>query len=102
MYDCAELIVRVTRLRELPRVDRVWVPKQTWYSRGVQTRVIRVIEPEPQPILGVALPEPVGELSTVIQEARFKKMMGKKDADEGMGMAIAAAAVFLVLAYAMS
>ena len=54
------------------------------------------------PVLGVPLPMPEsGKLSTVIQRARYKRMMGKDD-DEGMGVAVAAAAVFLALAYAMS
>jgi len=42
-----------------------------------------------------------GELSTVIQEARFKQMTGEEK-DDGMGVAVAAAAVFLVIAYSMS
>ena len=68
------------------------------------------IEDDPDPIIPliqakdvVVLPEPEGELSTVIQEARFERMMDPdKKEDEGMGVAVAAAAVFLVLAYSMS
>ena len=95
-YDSGDSLVGLTDDEDQPLLE-----ERTSDIESEQEEAEQAPQP-PQPILGVPLPEPEGELSTVIQEARFKKMMGETADDEGMGMAIAAAAVFLVLAFAMS